>query len=537
MANISIGKREKLIAGIVIAIVAIAAVHFVLFKGPARQLAQLKAERDSLMSQVQRLPKLPPKQEVDQRFDQIRKDEFLFWKASTDMHVMPLLVFYDPLEPPPPKGSDDKAKAEQEAKMAVYRSQERAYSRTREDIIAARFKQLLTMKERYEGGEEWVGDNLFIHNPPETLPTHVMKMTFLENNNQGWHLPSSLKKEFQGSPKLWDEINHLYEGWSLIENIPVTSSQYNRHFVNYQQRLINLGFPLQALQGVQTRLGFDVPDFIIRLLFAQLVWEQAGDETIAIGLDQTLTLPMLKKMFGVKTPETERMRVLNAQLDLLSNTLLPLARKNRIAEIVMVTLPTATDYFIRTKIEKGAAPTRTGGMAGGLGLQRPGGMGGAPPGMGMGMLARTRQTQQASAEAEGEDQYQLTDKGTMTFVSMRFKANNQNTFRFIYEVLNDPTYVGLEDLKIVSQQSSEDLLVQCVFNTLMEVDGLSGITTWMFDMNTLLPHPFVDADKKGQAYWRGRHDKLAKCGVDTFGFYKQACQEAGFALPQPEKKK
>jgi len=439
---LKIGKREKIIVGLIIGIVAIGAAHFFVFQKPAQKLDSLRMQAENAVIQFNSVAPVAPRDKINEFRQQTVEDEKAFWQAILQMEIVPNPVFAErPPKPPMPPDAPQKPRvmAYWEGLVAEWQRVEDAYQTAVEEIIIARLNRLREMKQAYEAGETWAGDSSEL--------TSQMKMSFLEDKREGWRLPTQLPAPLRDRPTLWDAVDRLYSTWDVF-TLYQRSGQTDatlRAQSSYVQNLQNLGINIYQLQEIGQITGKFLPE-IIKLVYARLVWDQKEpDQTIRVGVDRELSPGLLRNMFDVNLPRYFNLRPLNDQLVMLEN-LLPLARKNGVQEISVVRLYESQPLMEAVRMQ--AQPMAP------VGGFRQGGSAGAAT-------------------------INYLKKGELAVLGIRFIGPNQSAFRFLYEIVTHPAQYRIDSLGVYSLPGTDNVQVEVAVNHVFFIQGL-GLDSNLF---------------------------------------------------------
>lgn len=459
-----LGKREKIIVGLVIGIAAIAAIHFFIFQSKQQAFNAAKADFEAKRSQAEALAgvNVNDRQFFDAYREQTAKDEQLLWKAVLDMDlIIPLYFSIAEAAPKEPEQETEEARKQYQESMAGYRRRTDPVQVAAEAALIERFEHLLEIARAYEAGRPWKGDA-----PRQGDPgTHVLKLPFIGQGvvgqgglpENGWNLPLALPQSIASGASLWDEVSNLHGVWSVLNVMPRESEDYMRVNNEYIEQLKKMGMDMDQFPAISENLCEYLPEFI-KMLYARHIWNQRKEGEIPrVGSTENLSLALLKDMFMVDFPRmmdpeiAPQMLNLNRQLWALEK-ILPLARRNRIDEIQIVKLykvkpiGTADPAAIAAAKQPAAAtptPARRSLLTGTTGT-------GANPATGMAMAgfpggAATPPPSRASVAWLG-----APGLGLASHIYLRYVATNENSVRFLYDLLGDKNNFRIDNLTVYS---------------------------------------------------------------------------------------
>jgi len=555
------GKREKLVIGFLALISAIAAVHFLVFQRPAQSLADAQKtfmEVNDKSKGMPIIPKLNP-QTIDNYVRRTASDERMLWNTMLNLNIVPspnLFIFYKIFDTPKIEDSMAETKKQELKQLSKENTVRlRAYQAAAENLITERLERLIAMKKAYGAGAPWPGDLLTSPCQGVVKPVPV-KLTFMDNKDDGWRLPIELKKELRDSrPKLWDEVRHLHDAWSVLNYLSQTNVQYPDKYQEFMKQLEQVGIPeVHQIHAIRTKVGKEIPAFS-NVLMARRIREQVPAEgpVPTVGLGIPLTQKLLQRMMiidipglSTKMPRYYMLQTFNHQLIMLEN-LLPLARKNGVEEVSVVRLPSAGNMVERVikKIspEEAAAgmgmyPGMPGGMYPGMPGGRggmypgmpggPGGPGGMYPGMPGGRFGMYPGMGRPLISLKPEERLEIVNHGRASLVVIVFTASNQNAVNFLYDVANDPRYFRIERLLITSVPKEEKVRVEVAIESLMEVKEVSSLLINLVNVFSGMPLSTV-----GVEFWNARVAQARQRGLDEQKIILDSFAREGYATKKP----
>lgn len=492
----SIGKREQIVIGSIVALGLIAALHFLVFAESARQLKDAKASYDGMVTKVQSLRTLNDEavltsytQETKRFLDEVQTGIDKLKLQMPEAFVIPKIEEIK-LELPPstPQGELEAKKKETLDKLIAERKLKQV------DLVMAEIERLQAKAQDRE-----------------------LKHSFL--GPLSWNVPLALPAPMQ-SGQLWDQIKNVAEFKSTLDRMgddttqqqtstppaagalalptaPAQPSQV-RLQINwqYEQQLRVLGMDMRQVTLLRAKGEF-VPLFY-RLCLANLIMKQglAGHRVF----NEELTRETLLKILGVELQQDpieglqeSKLYFAYEQLRALNN-LLELAKAKKVAEVTDVVFRSyaflveqkSPETPIDLKIidpamlpddEVDAAPLSPNAtptpdpnldpmmmdpnydplMAGGMGM----GMGGAP-------LTPLGQPGKPAAITKTDK-----DLGYALPIKLTFRAKNADAFTYVYDVLREKPMTELHRLVIrsMSQRNPADGSVEMTV-TFLEVPKL-----------------------------------------------------------------
>lgn len=574
------GNREKMIVGSVVGLAAIAAVHFFVFQAPAKQAEALMGQRNELQSQFEKLNSLPDPATIETYRKEGVEQEKILWQTVVDENLLmgyPFLMNVPPQDPGPTAPEDQKA-VYQKA-LAEYNAKAVEYKTAASGLLANQIKRLDEMKAAYERGQAWQGD---LPSASGNAATNRMRLTFLDATPTGWSLPTLPRT---ASAQLWRAVNDVYNAWQSWALLNANSPDYAPATMRYIGELQKIGLSQAAL--MRTDFGEHLPA-LLKLHLARLIWDsKAADETVPVG-GQPLTLPRLQEMLGVELPEMVNLFFLYRQFRTLEEMLVR-ARKNGIEAVTTVVLPqeyrvvsydremvlkakqeavdaaTAerTDAQVMPEQGRGGAPDRfsnapyapdgaggdpranfaRGGARGETAPAR-GGARGAPAGAARGAGARgatapgNPEPGGATAAMPGMEEPSYTEnkteRGFAILVHMVYEATNENSMRFLYEVVRAPEYYKIEGLTITAQENNKVQATLSVEKVVL-LDTLSPPGAGLVDPQTLeLVDLLPGQENTGKARLAAKTEALKARGIDEEATIADALAQAGITPWKPE---
>jgi hypothetical protein len=547
-----IGKREQIVVGVIVAVVAIAAVHLFFFAEKAKGESLLLAQRQELISKFNNVAKVPAQADLDKYRKEAADDEQLIWKVVSSLDLLTRPPFAE-ITPLPTATGPDAEKAKTYRDMLLTRQSVEA-----QGLVAARLERLPDMAKAFEAGEKWVGETGLV--PAEATPA-PMKLPFLGTGENGWGLATGVAPALSTSAELWDAVDHVHEAWQVLRLLPSTSSDYNPTEAKYRQNLKALGLDLDSATALKSANQF-LPEFR-KLMLARAIWQKKGpDENVQVGAE-TLSLPMLKDMLTFEAPESGDMFLLYRQLGFLEH-LLVLARQSGVASIDLVELPSekvvatydaAAIKNAKEKSNAGAAGTgpgatpRTGVRVGGRTTPTPrtagaagagGGVGAAmpptgaamppvgammPPGMGGAAAVATPVGALPGSKAVAVAQ----------LVNLAYTASNEASMRFLYAIASAPQYYKVEGITVEATKEEGQTKVWLTAQALLLVPGISD--GGLLDPKTAEPVPIVVGEAAtGTELYTKQLDGMKARGMDEQAVMVKALADAGLpdAAPTPE---
>ena len=526
------GKREKIIAGFVIGVVAIGAVHFLIFQDKIERYNTRRGTYEAKKSQAMGLPQMPNARDLQEYREKTQADLRTFWKAVYDLGLI-WPIYYMPVSDPPPlqNPGDQKAAQEYQRKKAEAERRRREFSLAAISAVADRLEALIRQKRAYERGKAWQGDPEVGGSPL----TNKMKLSFLGRGNptttKRWNLPMSLPKGLNDQARLWDEVNRLYELWDMLDLLSEQMATYQQQRQKYTAQLKTLGINVGTLDRLKKENG--ALSQFVRLLQARLIWEQREPgKTPIVGTDEPLTLDLLMRMFGfdleqvyaprdpatgkslgLQPPQTVGTMLLTLNAPLVAiQRMLPLARKSGIEDMQRVEI-FGLNPLVKYAATAAKRPEDNRREAGGKkrrNLAPAGGEGGA------------RGSDAASA-LEGRE-----DRGLTALIKLGFTGTNESVMRFLFELTHVPQYYRLHDLDITSVPGAEEkvsvkVTVECMY--LLHTITYPG--AGVISNDTGLPLPVAGGKHSvGIPFYRKYRKELIDAGLDTYPAVEKALREA-----------
>ncbi|MFP4379168.1 MAG: hypothetical protein ACLFUS_01590 [Candidatus Sumerlaeia bacterium] len=460
--------------------------------------------------------------------------------------IHPVFFAHELPQPPQPKGyeEDEKIKEDFEKSLA---QREAAFAWAAENLIVARMQRLMEMKEAYETGGEWDGDSLV---EGAEGNNNTMRLTFLEANQKGWHMPFNLPDELSSDkPRLWDAVNKLHDSWDLLKTIEEADVNYFQKLAEYRARLRDLGMNVNAMPNIQMTLGEMLPK-MVRLLYARLIWSYKDeDEKVTVGLNKPLTYELLRDMFEANLENFHGLRNLNCQISSLEY-LLSIARMHGVTEIQMVRLPQPQESFILEEVDRSEVTMDPSmrdpsmmdpSMMGGDGYQQPGMEGEFPPGMedmDAEMYEMYGPEMMGPQASDPEKAIQETSVGHVSFIGLNMTCNNTALMRFLYTIAHNSHYFKTENVMVEKLPDSEEdlLLVRMDIMIPYVLADISSPYANIFSQYTMSPIPILEADKDpGQELWDKHMGKLRNAGLDIPKIVQTSFEEKGYK-PTPTPK-
>lgn len=535
-----IGKREKLIVGFIIGIAAIGAVHFFVFQSRQAEFDKLKSDRDSAQKEMEQYSsgKVLTPSTIDAYTSQTARDEQILWKAVLGMDLIVPVYFGTDKEPEEPaeKEKKDKAKMEQYSKdLAAYNKRTQPMQVVADEVLLTRFERLINMKKAYEGGQPWKGDNP----TPGDPGTNVMKMPFLGAGvpdesgtpQNGWNLPLTLPKEISTGANLWDEVNRLYSLWQVLSLLSPTSENATQSEDAYIGQLKKMGLDKDLFPSI-VEINEFLPEYV-KALHARMIWKQRKPgENVMVGTHE-LTMDMLNQMYDVRMPRFYEGDVmnLNRQLEVLER-ILPIARRDRIEEIQGVNLPKShpVAYYPETKVVEAktsgtveSTPTPRALLASGITGNTNNNFNSTP-------VPVAKRVPNVSPESV---------VGLASAVTIRLVATNENAFRFLYDLINDPFYYRIDSLSVYAGQNQKIIVDVTVDNT---IGIISFSVPGKSDLVDAKGKPLTPTGKKLMATWEAEDKKnpfsmqpVVQAALAQAGLPPDALEKMGPAPPSKPK--
>ncbi|MCL5270882.1 MAG: hypothetical protein M1457_10125 [bacterium] len=317
----TIGKREKIVIGAVVAIGAIFVLHMTIFRPKLQAYREAKEARDAAAGEVASFKRTNPETlktfnaETTRLLQQLTGGLQKLDLTEPDVFLVPSQADAK-LELPPNTPADK----QEEVKKTQY--EEFRQAKLDKQIVL-----VLNEIERLRG---------FVENP-------TTRMTFLGAGATGWAIPTQLPTamtQMQGQP-LWDQLKRVAGNKATLLNLTNPASQ-NLIRQQYEYDLYQMGLNVQRVKFL-ARKGEFVP-LIYRLAVANLILKQIPtDRALLINMEQ-LTPQRLFRLLEIDLPGAEmkgaaetKMYFLYQQLRYL-NSLLDLAVKTRVKEITDVVL-------------------------------------------------------------------------------------------------------------------------------------------------------------------------------------------------------
>ena len=471
-----VGKREKIIVGLVIGIAAIAAVHILVFQARGKKFDDLKRDRDGKRQEAESLASVNPqdKQQTDEFTSETAVAERVLWQAVLDMDLIPpIFCMTSEKEPEKPDPKDAAASQQYNKDLADYRKRTDPLQIAGEAALTARFERLMEIDRNYEAGAKWKGDI-----PKQGDPgTNIVKLSFIREGppgangtpENGWNLPVELPKSLTPGASLWDEVNRLYERWQVLSLMSPGADGYSEAEADYIAQLKAMGLDKDLFPSIKELNQF-LPEFL-KMLHARMIWRHRKEgETIRVGR-QDLTFDLLKQMYDVRLPRianpdtTQEIANLNRQLEALE-MILPLARRDKIEEIQIVQLPKirpigACDLKAVEDAKKApeaqASPTPRS-------LLPASGITGSSESM--------IRAAAGEAKATGASVSWGGPTGFASLITMRYVTTNENAIRFLYDLITDPFYFRIDGLSFYGLENQR-VMVDVSIDATIAVFGVS----------------------------------------------------------------
>ncbi len=495
------GKREKIIVGIVIGLVAIFAIHIFVFQDPARKDQELRMRRDQLLAELRNLENAPSQEELAKFEQETVVFEKLLWNAYYGMDIQmapPFLAAAEPTPLPTPIPSlnpsitpvpieHDQATIDQyNAQKARYVWESKRILIQVEALLTSQLERLAEMKRTFEAGGPWPGD-------PNPTP-NTIKLSFLEAKPKvlftdpvGWNMPMKLIDALQDVAALRDEVEQLNDNWEVYVEL-MDSPAFVTAKLDYMQQLTDMGMDLTTIFALEENSNILAQSQ--KIMLARLIWKKKPKDDIWFVGNQQLTYELLKEMLNVTLPEGVfglfDLYTFHHQLSMLDNLIL-IARKYGIDDIQYVVLPSIhvnyaypKDLIIEAK--KAIDPTAPTvkpqiilnpfanlpqpGLPG-----RPMGPGGLPMGQPYAPPGYPPRPVVTPLSAFIPDQENV---GSSAVVNISYTATNESSIRFLYEAVRDPRYYKIEGLGILT--SEEDSGKVNVWLSLSKVFYVAGVS-------------------------------------------------------------
>ena len=250
------GKREKIVVGSIIAILAIAGIHFFLFADRATQTAALRDEVKKLTEENAALPEIRDPKLIETLKQKTTEDQRVLWEAAFKMDLlMEPFVMEDSGNTEPKKPLQDdkdytKNLAAYNKKIAAYDAANRPKQVAADAIILDQFERILDMKQPYEMGEKYKTD-LPLAIPEATGNPPTVKLKFLDDGATGWNFPVALSKLAANKANLWDQVNSLYAKWDVLRLLDENSENYMNANLDYVDELKKIGLDVNTFQSLK----------------------------------------------------------------------------------------------------------------------------------------------------------------------------------------------------------------------------------------------------------------------------------------------
>jgi hypothetical protein len=554
-----IGKREKIVIGVIAGVASIAAVHFLIFEGATQRLNAARTASAEAMKNLSNINDLlPEKSAIDAYEKSTIQSENAMWRAIFDLGIQPMPCF-DPLvdltpeqaryEQDPSSVSDPATKKKLDEFFKVYAPLKKGRQIAAEGIILAHLDRLVKMKQAFEAGETWDMSSLDVPST-DTVPvvrtattadaagdkTTPMKLSFMDATQDGWNVPTKLDAAYEADPtKLETQIKKLFEAWNMWTHMSSLAAATDRAKTkaDYDQQLKALGVNMTQYLYTQTKTARDLPPFNLCLL-AKLMWEKSTQkDQMSLDSNNSLSIDILRKMMQVDIPIASSLRNFERQLTML-DTLLPLARKNGVEDVLFVKC-----FSPKSLTETSIAPI--------VATATPAAGGGAP------------QPGSASANAAVEP------KATVALLQMQFVASNANAMHYLCDLADRPEFFQVDDLRIDLLSRDDKVRVLFTVDSPMTLKGISGPTDGVANPGTGIPSVFGSSETAAspaaganatpaaaapattgaapalptvppasQPYWSARMEEAGKTNpVNRYEIIKKAFAAAGYDATKP----
>lgn len=545
-----IGKREQIVAGVIIAVIAIAAVHLLFFQEKAKNEAQLQIQRQQLIEQFNSVAKVPAPSDLDKYQKETVEDEQLLWKvvSTLDLLTKPPFVATAPL-PTVTGANTEKSQAYHD--MLLKRQSVEAQA-----LVAARLERLSDMAKAFEAGEKWVGEAGLV---PADAKSGTMKMAFLGTGENAWGLAAGVAPPFPTNAELWDAVDHVHEAWQVLRLLQSSSPDYKPTDLKYQQNLKALGLDLD-LMTTQKPPSPLLPEFR-KLMLARAIWQKKDPGEVVLVGGETLTLSLLKDMLTFEPPENGEMYLLYRQLEFLEHLMI-LARQSGVTAVEQVELPREKIVVTYDAVSIKKAKEATGGggqgtgptaaprrIRGGQGAATPAapgspGAGGAmmPPSVSGAMMPPG--SSGAIPGAPGVPG--VTPAGALVgakavavaqLVHIAYTSSNEASMRFLYAIASAPQYYKVESVNVEATKEEGQTKVWLIAQAFFVVPGISGSEDGLMDPKTFQPVPLVAGEvATGAELYAKKLEEMKARGVDEQTVMTKALADAGLpeVAPTPE---
>lgn len=555
-----IRKREKIIAGTIVGVAAIAAVHMLMFQKKIERYQRYQVEYRRKRDDASRIGKMPTAKEQQDYRQATESDANLYWRSVFEMGLVWPVYFFQQ-QPIEAKKEDDKKKGEEEKKEPGPSPEElnalrdKAYQIAAETALITRLERLMEQKAAYESGKPWPSDAM---SGAEGGLTGKLNLSFLGSGDPAktgkWNLPGGLSKKLQDSAKLSDEVVRLFQNYSLLKTVTVEgqdqqgAAYFNQLRREYERQLKELGVDLNLL-GKLSQISSYLPEFV-RLMQARLIWRSRGDQgTFVVRKDAQggtteVTFNDLRNMFQVGLPTNQsappkeddeeapqgvaglaqetmspyaELIYFNAQLHMLER-ILPIARKNGIEQIERVDLPKYSKlvHYKKPKQEeedsgskrRGRRGRRSEGPSEDFAME---GMPGAAPA--------------SSDKPAGTPPHD--ELGMANLIGLVYVGSNEASMRFMRDLTLLPEYLRLHMVRIESLPPEGSKI-----RTTLYVERM--VTKWdvsypgngVLNAQTGLPEPIISRKHSlGLKYLAQQQAEEKRLGLDTSEPVENALKE------------
>jgi hypothetical protein len=588
-----IGKREKIVLGVIAGVASIAAVHFLTFEGAAKRLELAKNDANKAIGDASAIPDLlPTKDSVDAFEKTITSAEQIFWRAVFDLGVQPMPCF-DPIvtltpeqwayQKEPQSVTDPEVRKKMEEFFKVYTPLQKGRQAAAEGIVLAHLDRLVKMKKAFEAGEPWEAPLLDTNKlstatlglgnadklssatlglsadatssgtlagaaTPAVDDKAVTKLSFLELTQDGWNVPTKLDATYESDPsKMESQVCKLFDAWNASMQMSpyAAAADQLRVKTDYKQQQQALGLNFPQYQYTQDKTCKELPAFN-RYLLAKLIWEKSVQkEKLLLRANKPFTFDLLKEMLEVRLPEFSTLRNFERQLTML-DILLPLARKDGVEDVIFVKC-----FAPKVLMETSIKPTPVAAVATvpGAGGPPPGAGGppsgfpsaGGPPGAGGFSSAATGAA--ASTASAG--------KATLSLVQVQFVASNASAIRYLCDIVNRPEFFQIDEMKIELISRQDKVRVLFTVDSPLTIKGISDPADGVANPGTGIPlalgAPAAGPAGAGaapattaatpvawQPYWNARMlEESSKNGLNRQEIVTKAFAAAGYDATKP----
>ncbi len=508
------GKREKIGLGVSIGVVVIACIHLFFFKDGDTRFRKLEQERNSLKGQAAQLQSLPKKKDIEEYEKKTADYQVTMWNTIFDADVKTQYYHIDAPDPPAPDGygTDEKVTADHDLAVAnnrIYR--DRIWKLANEDI-ALRLEHLVQMRKSYGSGHSMPGDPEIVLADGQTSPR--MFLSFLNPvkkvSDKTWNLPLELPENLKQQANLLDEINRLYGFYDVVSQLNPSNVDYRPNLNQYNRQLLKMGMDIRKFPIADKQMKN--LSIFIRFLHARLIANNLPEGHHEVGRQVPLTMDLLQQMygihakFGIQLPRPNELQVLSKQLRTLE-LIISMGWKNGIEDFQSVQLLPQRDAqtYTTEEIDEFIVLAQTGG------IKEDASSTVVPQGAGFDAEAMRAKLLSGGGKSKSRAASEATDNpeekkiGITSLQKIRFKASNENAFRFLYDVTTHPSSIRIEDIQLASAPKEDNkILVIVTLESLVTIKGISHPLDGLFAWGTSEPLAVIGEKNIGLEIWSQR---------------------------------